>query len=309
MRCPCAEDIAWPGLPDCLTILGSAGHECIGVEPKDSAWWERIRRNENLAWDPEQMQAGKSPAETDPESPRQGWVMLQARELGSCARAGCQAEGGALTHPEVRARQPHHQAACGCCVLCPLAHGLGKASILSLSGQKPGTVVGFQAWWEYIRAWGGDSILYSLTQNLQEMNLRICIFNQPHPRRFLWPGQLCKSWPRPTICWVPFSSKILQRKCLQKPSLPPGEAGRSLQPYPLRFFLISLLEVETLWVNRREFENHWFSPITHFTEKKVEAPKSWCVFARDHRVGSDRATLRVEALRSAFDLKPGVFLN
>lgn len=38
VRCPCAEDIAWPGLPDCLTVLGSAGHECIGVEPKDSAW-------------------------------------------------------------------------------------------------------------------------------------------------------------------------------------------------------------------------------------------------------------------------------
>lgn len=95
------------------------------------------------------------------------------------------------------------------------------------------------------------------------------------PRRFLWPGQLGKPWPRPVICRIPFSSKILlQRKCLQKPRLPPGEAGRSPQPHPLRFFLVSLLEVETLWANRREFENCWFSPIIHFTEKKVEAPKS-----------------------------------
>ena len=66
--------------------------------------------------------------------------------------------------------------------------GLGEHPS-SASGQRPGTVVGFQAWWECLRAWEGDSILYPLTQNLQEMNLRICIFNRPHPRRFLWPGQ------------------------------------------------------------------------------------------------------------------------
>ena len=38
VRSPYAEDIAWPSLPDCLTTLGSAGHEFIGVEPRDSAW-------------------------------------------------------------------------------------------------------------------------------------------------------------------------------------------------------------------------------------------------------------------------------
>ena len=36
----------------------------------------------------------------------------------------------------------------------------------------------------------------------------------------------------------------------------PGEAGEGPTAHPLRFFLLSLLEVETLRVNRREFENY-----------------------------------------------------
>lgn len=108
---------------------------------------------------------------------------------GRLKEEGRQTEAGGLASPEIRAGLG------SCSVLWPLAPRPGKASILSLSGQGSGPVVGFQAERELTGAWERYSTPHPLTQNLQEKGLRICSFNRPPLEDFY--GQASSANPKP----------------------------------------------------------------------------------------------------------------